>query len=318
MGLVRMRVRHPNGTLQVQVEDSWTASQLLEHLRSETGTRNFLLKEGFPPKTLDLSDSGATLSSLGLNGSAITLTPADPPAETSSTGAGADQLFSARPPEAKPDNLSVRWPEMDGCMVLRVMADDNSCLFTALSGTLATDVKDPAPYLRNQIAEYILAHPETYNNATLEKPPEQYVRNLRGKDFWGGSIEISVLSDIYDIQIIAVDVETNQTFKHGEDKTERCLVLYSGIHYDRIVFALSPDYPPDADITRFSVDDDSVIERAKELAEKLCQSGYFTDTNTMVVQCLVPGCDWLGDVKAANDHSKTTGHQAFDEIPDSG
>ncbi|KLU84517.1 ubiquitin thioesterase OTU1 [Magnaporthiopsis poae ATCC 64411] len=311
MGMVRMRVRHPNGTLQVQVEDSWTAVQLLEHLRSETGIQYFTLKEGFPPKALDLSDSGTTLGSLGLNGSAITLTPADPPAET------ADQVFSLRAPEAKPDNLSVRWPEMDGCMVLRVMADDNSCLFTALSGSLATGIKDPAPYLRNQIAEYILAHPETYNKATLEKTPEQYVRNLRGKDFWGGSIEISVLSDIYDIQIVAVDVKTNQTFKHGEDKSEQCLVLYSGIHYDRIVFACSPDYPPDADITRFPVDDESVIEHARELAEKLRQSGYFTDTNTMVVQCLVPGCDWLGDVKSANDHSKATGHQAFDEIPDS-
>lgn len=110
MGMVRMRVRHPNGTLQVQVEDSWTAVQLLEHLRSETGIQHFSLKEGFPPKTLNLNDPGTTLSSLGLNGSAITLTPADPPAET------ADQVFSLRALEAKPDNLSVRWPEMDGCM----------------------------------------------------------------------------------------------------------------------------------------------------------------------------------------------------------
>jgi ubiquitin thioesterase OTU1 len=93
------------------------------------------------------------------------------------------------------------------------MADDNSCLFTALSGALAPGVKDPAPYLRNQIAEYILSHSETYNKVTLEKPPEQYVRNLRGKDFWGGSIEISVLSDIYDIQIVAVDVKVKNKNK---------------------------------------------------------------------------------------------------------
>ncbi|TLD17485.1 uncharacterized protein PgNI_00490 [Pyricularia grisea] len=337
MGGVRVRVRHPEGTLQVQAEDSWTAGQFIEHLRKETGVPCFVLKSGFPPAVVDLSDKNISLGALNLNGSAITLTPIEdtsPEAVRSREMAKLverDSLMAAELAAAestatpssgqsdpkRPDNLSVPWPEMDdGYMVLRVMADDNSCLFTALSAALVPQVRDPAPFLRNQIAEYILSHRDTYNRATLEKSPEDYVANLRGRDFWGGSIEMSVLSAIYDIQIVAVDVKTLEVFPHGEDKTERCLVLYSGIHYDRIVLAPGPDYPHETDIVRFDIGNDSALKRARVLAERLQRSGYYTDTNTIVIQCMVPGCNWLGDVKGANEHSNKTGHQSFEQIED--
>lgn len=133
MGGVRVRVRHPEGTLQVQAEDSWTVGQFIEHLRKETGVPCFVLKSGFPPAVIDLSDKNISLGALNLDGSAITLTPVEdtsPEAVRSREMAKLverDSLMAAELAAAestatpssgqsdpkRPDNLSVPWPEMD-------------------------------------------------------------------------------------------------------------------------------------------------------------------------------------------------------------
>lgn len=85
------------------------------------------------------------------------------------------------------------------------MPDDNSCMFTAFGGVLQR--ADPAPTLRREVAEYILAHPEKFDKVVLEMDPQQYARTIQSPDRWGGAIELSILSDIYDIEICSVDVK---------------------------------------------------------------------------------------------------------------
>jgi hypothetical protein len=45
--------------------------------------------------------------------------------------------------------------------------------------------------------------------------------------------------------------------------------------------------PVDADVTRWSAYDDSVLAKAKELAAKLRGASYYTDTQTMAIRCEV-------------------------------
>lgn len=85
------------------------------------------------------------------------------------------------------------------------MPDDNSCMFTAFGGVIQR--ADPAPFLRREVADYILAHPEKYSQVVLEMDPQRYARTLQDPDRWGGAIELSILSDIYDIEICSVDVK---------------------------------------------------------------------------------------------------------------
>ena len=91
------------------------------------------------------------------------------------------------------------------CAVLRVMPSDNSCLFTAFGGALPSQV--PAPHLRKMMAEYIHQHPEIYNEAVLGSPPQQYCQSIQDPDRWGGGIELSILSSIFEVQIITFDVQ---------------------------------------------------------------------------------------------------------------
>jgi hypothetical protein len=57
------------------------------------------------------------------------------------------------------------------------------------------------------MAEYILEHPNTYTEAVLGSPPSQYCASIQDPDRWGGGIELSILSSIFDIQICTFDVQ---------------------------------------------------------------------------------------------------------------
>lgn len=88
------------------------------------------------------------------------------------------------------------------------MPSDNSCLFTAFGGALKDQI--PAQKLRGMMAEYIREHPEEYSAAVLGSPPSEYCRSIQEPDRWGGGIELSILSSIFDIQICTFDVQVGQ------------------------------------------------------------------------------------------------------------
>jgi ubiquitin thioesterase OTU1 len=85
------------------------------------------------------------------------------------------------------------------------MPSDNSCLFTAFGGALPQQI--PAHRLRKMMADYIEQHTDVYTEAVLGISPRQYCRSIQDTDRWGGGIELSILSTIFDIQICTFDVQ---------------------------------------------------------------------------------------------------------------
>jgi ubiquitin thioesterase OTU1 len=57
------------------------------------------------------------------------------------------------------------------------------------------------------MAEYIMEHPDVFSEAVLGSPPAQYCRSVVDPDRWGGGIELSILSTIFNIQIATFDVQ---------------------------------------------------------------------------------------------------------------
>lgn len=195
------------------------------------------------------------------------------------------------------------------------MPDDNSCMFTAFGGVMG--ISDPAAQVRAEVASHILANPDKYTKVVLEDTePSVYANRIKDPQRWGGSIELQCLSEIYGIQICSIDVKYGRVDTYGLDKDTRCILLYSGIHYDRIAQSFDLGLPVDMDVTQWRVDNDSVIDKAKQLAAKLKSAHYYTDTQTMAIRCEVPGCEnWLGSgQKDMIKHTKETGHTAFSEL----
>ena len=201
------------------------------------------------------------------------------------------------------------------------MPDDNSCLFTAFGGALPKQL--PVPQLRGMIADYVLNHQDEYNEAILGMPPLEYAEKIQDKDRWGGAIEMSIFSKIFDMQIYALDVKEQLPYEFGEDKDSRCILVYSGIHYDRVAFSPSEppykqsDLPPELDRTIWPTSDDEVADLAKQRLVQLNDMHYYTDPAEILLKCEVPGCEWMGSgQRAGQQHAERTGHTALAEIED--
>lgn len=93
------------------------------------------------------------------------------------------------------------------------MPSDNSCLFTAFGGALPQQI--PAQKLRKMMADYISEHSDVYSEAVLGSSPTQYCRSIQDPDRWGGGIELSILSSIFDVQISTYDVQVRSSEYHG-------------------------------------------------------------------------------------------------------
>ena len=209
-------------------------------------------------------------------------------------------------------------PSHGATLVLRVMPDDNSCLFRALGTCVLGSSVDGVVELRDNVASAIQADPERWNSAILNASPDAYCRKIKDPDTWGGDIDIAILAEYWDICVRNISVQDGHVYSYNESARNQCIIVYSGIHYDAI--ALSPSEPPytkataptDFDQKQFPTHDTEILRKAKELVDLLRQKHYFTDLAGFALRC--GQCGWTGHgEKAAEKHGMETGHTAFEE-----
>lgn len=307
---MRARYKDPNGTGVVEIDDNATVGTLFEALKAKTSFDHFTVKYGPPASmhTIDMDQIGVIAKSLGLHGETLTIVPSEIPIPL---------RCKEQPnnPIAFEDDCIIPWPERVGNLVLRVVPSDNSCLFTAFGGAIPGHFQSDK--LRQMMADYIAEHPELYSQAVLGCAPVEYQHAIRNPDRWGGGIELSILSTIFDIEICTFDVQGQHLINFGEEKKNRCILIYSGIHYDRVAFSSSDHPHGDTDITIWPTTDSEILEKTRLLVRKLNAGQYYTDTQGLVLKCDQAGCGWIGNGQlAAKQHADLTGHVGMTEIPD--
>lgn len=176
------------------------------------------------------------------------------------------------------------------------------------------------PQLRSIVAQTIQSQPEIYTTGMLEKPPDEYCRWIQREDSWGGGIELSILSTYFDVEICSINVQDLRVDRFNENARRRCIVVYSGIHYDVIALAPFSGSSPENDRKSFDVvkiegmddEDGGALQGALELCKELQKRHYYTDTHGFDVRC--NDCGWAGKgEKDAVTHAKETGHYNFGE-----
>ncbi len=330
----------------------------------------FTMTLGFPPKTINISSfaNGQTLSDAGLNlnNESVQVTPiatdAQKPilagtrqAQAGPSSAAIDTVEPKEPASAKSkkpkppvtlspasttatspmtdrDVPSIPLPSQSASITLRIMPDDNSCLFRAIAAAVHQESSsDYVSLLRYQVANYITSNSSLYSKPVLDgRTPDAYAAWIQQESSWGGDVELDVLSRVLGIEIWCCQVDpffvrrynesTSSVTGEGEEGVGEFIVLvYSGIHYDTI--AISPSLedilPPEFDVSKFSGRDDRqwVQDGTKALCGKLKERGYMTNTSSFGVMCKVEGCGWVGQgEKAAVEHAKSTGHTDLEEI----
>lgn len=118
-----------------------------------------------------------------------------------------------------------------GAVARRIVADDNSCLFSAC-GYVLQGTRAAAPALRSVVAEAVLSDPFEWNEAVLGKDPIDYAAWIKDPKRWGGAIELSILSKKFGKEIAAFDIQTQRVdiYGQGEGFNERVMVVYDGTH----------------------------------------------------------------------------------------
>ncbi|KAH8688872.1 OTU-like cysteine protease [Talaromyces proteolyticus] len=333
---MRVRVRGPAGQSTITLDATATVADLTTLIKEQTGLASFDLKYGYPqPQPLDLSDPTQKLAELGvdLNGEQLIVnSKKDDSAETPPSTSQQDTLPTQtihttqpsplressliKPPDDS-DPPEVPSPEHAGTVVLRIMPDDNSCLFRAV-GSAVIGGMDAMTELRSIVAQTIQAQPDEYPEVVLERKTDDYCRWIQSEDAWGGAIELSILSKHFAVEICSIDVQTLRVDRFNEGQATKCFVVYSGIHYDAI--ALSPSdppfthayAPPDFDTRIFEAGDSFILERALELCQVLQKRHYYTDTTSFQIRCNTCGGLFVGE-KGATEHAAQTGHYDFGE-----
>lgn len=114
----------------------------------------------------------------------------------------------------------------------------------------------------------VLSRKVLSNNA-IRMPPEKYTATILKPTTWGGAIELTILATHYSTEIASVDVETGRIdqFSPQNDLSSglRCILLYSGIHYDAATLAPTPDAPGEWHQTLFPAVRFSIFRTSFEL-----------------------------------------------------
>ncbi|KAM3498668.1 hypothetical protein MY10362_008027 [Beauveria mimosiformis] len=336
---MKVRYKWPGGTGIITLGDDATLGDVVQELASKTSLSNFGIKFGPPTamKTLDMSGLDQLAKKLGLHGETLTIVPYETHSSPTKQFAGEAGILEPeihRRQTMVPQDFHVPWEVRDGTLresemhkwypttgtdktVLRVMPSDNSCLFTAFGGALPQQVLPSK--LRQMMSDYIQEHVDVYSEAILGVPPDQYCRSIVDPDRWGGGIELSILSSIFDIKIWTFD----NPISFGEGKRDQCILVYSGVHYDRIAFSYSeyphtdPMLPIEMDRTVWPIEDEEVLIKAQELVGKLHGTHYYTNMDGLVLKCDIADCAWIGSGQAEGQrHAAETGHAQLSEIVD--
>ncbi|KAL8817341.1 MAG: hypothetical protein Q9223_003810 [Gallowayella weberi] len=294
------------------------ATTISSHPKPQAVQRPSERVQSSAPKAANSKPSDASTNTFSFSGVGEAPAPGllDPsPAQTRNPAQPLSLQRKSNPMGGDPPEVSLA--SHSAKVVLRIMPDDNSCLFRAF-GSAFFGIMDNMTELRSIIASYIQEHGDEYSEVVLEKPIDDYCRWIQTEDAWGGAIELNVLSRQFDIEICSVDVQTLRVDRFNEGMPKRCILVYSGIHYDTIALSQSDPYamggyaPPEEDVKIFDRHDDAVLAAAVELCAELQKRHYFTDTAGFQVRCNVCEKTFVGEMGAA-EHASATGHYDFGE-----
>ena len=139
----------------------------------------------------------------------------------------------------------------------------------------------------------------------LGKSREAYISYITDSTKWGGQVELSILSTRFRTEIAAIDIQSGRidTYGQGSQYTDRVYMLFSGIHFDAVVFGTNQR-------CRVNPNDHTARRSAEALATGLRSENKFTDQKTMALVCKTCGHEMKGDFEARS-HAGSSGHTDF-------
>ena len=172
---------------------------------------------------------------------------------------------------------------MENLIPLRRHVDaDNSCLFSSCGYLIdKSNFSNTTSLMIRNIVVNAIEKEKKYDITILGQSKKSYIEFIENPSSWGGATELKILSDIYGIQIVAIDVKTMKHYIFGSDKKflKRIYVIHNGVHYDPLVMTTSADANISEDVTIFNSNDELVFAKFKSLVKNYHDQGEYIDMN---------------------------------------
>ena len=196
----------------------------------------------------------------------------------------------------------------------RFVDADNSCLFASIGYNLDhRNFSDITGLQYRQLLGQYLENNEVDKNM-FEVPKDQYIDMIQNPSTWGGAVELRLFSDMFQIEIASIDVQSNRVDIFGEDNKfpQRIYLLYNGVHYDPLVMSYTEDTGDD--ITSFESDDNTSLIEFQNYAKVFKEAGDFVDPSNMN-QFECDSCKSVFESQMeAYEHASNFEHWNFNEI----
>lgn len=284
VAMLRLRVRSSTGVQTISVDSSSTLHQLKSQLNASA------LLSGYPPKPIDASDD-LPLAALLSDGDSVVVK--------------SSSAVHANPPVSR-GNVSIG----SRPMVIRVVPDDNSCLFRSVNSLLSRpNSHSKVMELRQEVSSVVSSAPQVYTEAFLGRPNAEYCAWILSDNAWGGAIELSILAQRFAVQIAAFDLKTMRLDRYGEGNgySKVGYLIYDGIHYNYMASPLGG-----VDVTLLDINDEGSLISARKVAQREHDSKKFTDTANFTLICGDCGVGLNGEAEAVA-HATASGHTNFRE-----
>lgn len=197
--------------------------------------------------------------------------------------------------------------------IRREVDADNSCLFSSIAYLIDRDNFNEQASLRFRqiIIDYL--NEDKFDSTLLDQPKEQYIEFIVNPKNWGGALEVKMFSEIFQKQIVCIDVKTNRADIYGEDKhfSQRIYLLYNGIHYDPLVMNYDLGADPLTDITIFDSYDTETFELMKCLLLEYKTRGEYVEFYSL--ECTDCSIKFINENEAV-EHSINQNHWNFKQI----
>lgn len=215
-------------------------------------------------------------------------------------------------PPPSPPSLPATMGNTRQGLTIRVMPDDNSCLFRAVAYVLLDKNREAGDSLRELAASIVSTPDSPWDEVTLGMTPTRYAQWIRQPEHWGGAIELAIFATYFAVELASIDVASGRLdmFGEGSGYQQRAYLLYSGIHYDALARKISTSEAED--VTVFTTDDDAILMEALEIAEMAKAEHRYTDLARFTLQCDQCGLALVGQ-REAQAHAIRSGHQRFSE-----
>ena len=309
---IRIQLKLPHNKTQIiTLNCSDTFHQLQLHIKhiANIDIEQQELITGYPPRPIDTSNTSSTLHELNIKSGDRVIVNAVPhsnhhtPAQTIPIN---HQSINNKSDNTSIDNNIVPLKRV-------VIDDDNSCLFHSINYALHGKYNSQlSQQLRDNVADEVVNNSSRYDTVYLDsKSHSQYASYIRNRSQWGGSVELYILSQYYNICIITIDIESLQPYRYNDTAPQCVYLVYSGIHYDTLVDDLGMN-DSFVELRRFDTSDLITLKRALKATQLLQSKRQYTNLNKFTIRCTTCKNGFIGAADA-QQHAADTKHQNFEE-----